>query len=183
MRERATAEPPPGPSWRRRAVLGAAALVLLLLLGWLGAAFLPRWWAHRIGDQVQGSIAAGILLGLAYGFLFTALPLALVAWAARRPRTWRVRLAYLAGAAALASPNLLTLGIAVGTGNAAHAGERTLDVEAPGFRGATLAGAILAALALSWATYLVASRRSAWRELARLRAERREREEPPAPVA
>ena len=65
----------------------------------------------------------------------------------------------------LAGPNLLTLGIVIGSGKAAHAGERTLDVDGPGFRGATLAGAIGAAFAVAAVEYLLASRRWTRRKL------------------
>lgn len=74
-------------------------------------------------------------------------------------------------AVVLASPNLFTLGIVLGRGDAAHAGDRTLDVEAPGFRGGTLAGAILAALALLGVKYLLVSRQRAREELERVRTE------------
>lgn len=141
----------------------------VLVAAWIGAAFIPRWWAQRVGDQVGGSIPTGITLGLVYGFLFTVLPLLLVVWAVRRRRGWRAYLAFAVGALALAAPNLFTLGIAVGTGNAAHAGDRILDVEAPGFRGGTLAGAILATLFVAALAYLAASRRRARAELDRLR--------------
>lgn len=166
----AAAEPPTPSPWRRRLLLGAIALVVLVAGGWIGAAFIPRWWSQRIADQVDGSIPAGITLGLVYGFLFTVLPLVVLWWAARRRRSWKVWLAFAALAVLLALPNLFTLGIVVGTGNAAHAGERTLDVEAPGFRGATLAGAILAVLFLAGVKYLLVSRHRARDELDRLRA-------------
>jgi hypothetical protein len=68
----------------------------------------------------------------------------------------------------LAAPNLLTLGIVLGNGNGAHAGDRILDVEAPAFRGATLAGALIAAGCLAAAWYLLFSRRRAWRRAERL---------------
>jgi len=130
----------------------------------------PRWWSQRIGAQVDGSIPAGITLGLVYGFLFTVLPLAVVVWAARKRRSWKAYLAFAVAAVLLALPNLFTLGIVLGRGNAAHAGERTLDVEAPGFRGATLAGAIIAALFVLGVQYLLVSRRRARDELERSRA-------------
>ena len=144
---------------------------------------MPRWWSHRIGDQVDGSIPAGITLGLVYGFLFTVLPLLVLFWAARKRRSWKAWLVCAAVAVFLALPNLFTLGIVVGGGNAAHAGDRTLDVDAPGFRGGTLAGAILAVLFIAGAKYLLASRRRARREVERLRTEAREKDEPPAPAA
>jgi len=143
----------------------------------------PRWWSHRIGDQVNGSIPAGITLGLVYGFLFAVLPLLVLFWAARKRRSWKAWLVFAAVAVFLALPNLFTLGIVVGRGNAAHAGERTLDVDAPGFRGGTLAGAILAVLFIAGVKYLLASRRRARREAERLRTEAREKDERPAPAA
>jgi hypothetical protein len=172
-----------GRSWRRRLAYTGIAVVVLVLGGWIGAAFIPRWWSHRIGDQVSGSIPAGITLGLVYGFLFTVLPLLVLAWAARKRRSWKTWLVLLATAVVLALPNLFTLGIVVGRGNAAHAGERTLDVDAPGFRGGTLAGAIVAALFLVGVGYLLRSRRRARRELDRLRSDQAGSEEPPAPAA
>ena len=64
----------------------------------------------------------------------------------------------LALAIVFALPNLMTLGIVLGRGNAAHAGDRILDVEAPAFRGGTLAGAILAVLLVGFCAYLIVSR-------------------------
>lgn len=164
--------PPPAPPsrWRRRLTYGAVALVGLIVLAWIGAAFIPRWWAQRVGDQVDGSIPAGITLGVVYGFLFTVLPLLVLTWAVRKRRSWKAYAAIACVAVVLAAPNLFTLGIVVGTGNAAHAGDRILDVEAPGFRGGTLAGAILAALFIAGIAYLLASRRHAREELGRMQA-------------
>jgi hypothetical protein len=172
-----TQAPPTGNPWRRRLVYAVAALAAIVIFGWIGAAFVPRWWSHRIGDQVSGSIPAGITLGLVYGFLFTVLPLLVLGWAARRRRSWKAWGVFAATAVFLALPNLFTLGIVLGRGNAAHAGERTLDVEAPGFRGATLAGAIVAVLFLVGVKYLLVSRRRARGQLDRLRAEARSESE------
>jgi hypothetical protein len=44
----------------------------------------------------------------------------------------------------LAAPNLATLTVVAGDGSGAHAGQRTMDVNAPAFRGASLAGALIA---------------------------------------
>lgn len=168
---------------RKRLVYAGGAALAIVVSGWIGAAFVPRWWSHRIGDQVSGSIPAGITLGLVYGFLFTVLPLLVLVWAARRRRSWMAWLAFAAVAVVLALPNLFTLGIVLGRGNAAHAGERTLDVEAPGFRGGALAGAILAVLFLAGVRYLLFSRRRARGELERLRAAAERHERPPLPGA
>jgi hypothetical protein len=98
------------------------------------------------------------------------LPLLVLLWAVRKRHSWRVWLAYVAVAALLALPNLFTLGIVLGRGNAAHAGERTLDVRAPGFRGGSLSGAIIAVLLVAGAKYLLVSRRRTRGELDRLRS-------------
>jgi hypothetical protein len=74
----------------------------------------------------------------------------------------------VAAALVLALPNLLTLGIVVGTGSPAHAGERILDVEAPAFRWATLFGGVVLAGVIQ---YLVTSRRRRGRALKKLRPE------------
>lgn len=175
--------PAAGSPWRRRLVYTGGAIAAIIVFGWIGAAFLPRWWSHRVGDQVSGSIPTGITLGLVYGFLFTVLPLLVLFWAVRRRRSWKVWAALAAVAAVLALPNLLTLGIVLGRGNAAHAGDRTLDVDAPGFRGGTLAGAILAVLFLAGVRYLLVSRRRARGELERLRATTAQHDEPTLPGA
>ena len=77
---------------------------------------------------------------------------------ARWKRTWRALVMGAAFAVLLAIPNLLTLGIVLGVGNAAHAGDRVLDVEAPAFRGATLAGVLIAVGLAFFVGYLMISR-------------------------
>jgi energy-coupling factor transporter transmembrane protein EcfT len=138
-----------------------AVLVLVLLAGLIASATVPRWWAQRIGDQVDGSITQGTLLGLFYGFVFTLLPIAVLLLILRWRSTWRWVVFAVALAAILALPNLMTLGIVLGRGNAAHAGDRILDVEAPAFRGGTLAGALLAGLLVGFVAYLLVSRNRA----------------------
>jgi hypothetical protein len=155
--------------------MGIAVVVVLGIVA--GAAFIPRWWAQRIGDQVDGSIASGTLIGLTYGFLFTLLPLVVVGAAVRWARSWQAWALAALAAIALALPNLLTLGVVVGRGNAAHAGDRTLDVEAPAFRGASLAGALIAVLVAILVAYLVVSRARTRRALASSRRAMREAEE------
>lgn len=173
----------PPVDWRRRLVLtgvGAAAAVLVYVFA---TSFLPRWWAHRVGDMVDESMLAGVLIGLAFGGVLTLLALLVARIAFHRERSWKARGLLMLGALLVASPNLTTLGIVIGNGNAAHAGERTLDVFAPGFRWATLFGAIGGLLAFVGLQYVLASRRSRRREIDRLRGELRDRDTPPAPGA
>jgi hypothetical protein len=162
----------PKTDWSRRLLVWGGVFVAFLLALVIAAAFIPRWWAHRVGDQANESMAGSIMLGLFYGFIFTVLPLLLIVWGIRKRRSGRAWLFILGGAVLLALPNLFTLGIVVGPGSGAHAGDRTLDVEAPGFRGATLAGVLLAAGAIAFIWYLLSSRRRARERL-------RTRDEPP----
>ncbi|MBM3679125.1 MAG: permease [Actinobacteria bacterium] len=170
-----------------RAITWLIGLVAVVVLVVVASAFLPRWWAQRIGDQVNGSMVGGIGLGLFYGFVFVALPLLVLRLAFRRGRSWRFRLWMLAIALLLATPNLLTLSIVVGSGNAAHAGDRILDVEGPGFRYATVGGALAAAALFLWIEHLVRSRRRTRQRADRLDAELKQRREvtpspePPSP--
>jgi hypothetical protein len=151
-------------------VIVLLALAVLVLVA--GSAFLPRWWSHRIADQANGSFSSGIGLGLFYGFTFTLLALVVLWFGLRRVSSWKGRLIILAAALLVASPNLLTLGVVLGSGGAAHAGERTLDVEAPGFRASSLIGAVVAVVVLVAAGLLLGSRRRAKEEAKALRAER-----------
>ena len=147
----------PQTDWLHRLKVWGGITVAVLLALLIGAAFIPRWWAQRVGDQANESFTGGIMLGLFYGFIFTILPVLLIIWGIRRRRSGRMWLWILVGAMLLALPNLLTLGITLGPGSGAHAGDRTLDVEAPGFRGATLGGALLAVAAIAFIWYLLSS--------------------------
>ncbi|WP_405162381.1 permease [Nocardia sp. NBC_01499] len=137
-----------GPAWKTWAIGGLAVLAILFIAYFILSAFIPRWWAQRIAEMVNGSFAKGIGWGLVFGGVCTVIPLFLLLFALR---VWRRRAGrFMAGAAAViavlvAIPNLMTLTIVLGGSNAAHAGQRILDVDAPAFRGATLAGAIAAA--------------------------------------
>jgi MFS family permease len=159
-------------NWSRRLLLALAAIVALVLLAFAAAAFVPRWWSHLVGRQVDGSMTVGVALGLFYGFVFTALLLLVAYWGFHKRRRWKVWAAFAVATVLVAAPNLMTLGIVIGNGGAAHAAERTLDVDAPGFRNASLAGAIIAVLFLITLEFLLFSRRRARRELAQLRAEK-----------
>ena len=159
-------------------IVGIVAAILVLA----GAsAFLPRWWSHRVADQANGSFTNGIGLGLVYGFAFTLLALVVLSFGLRRIGSWKGRLILLGVALLVASPNLLTLAIVVGPGGAAHAGERTLDVDAPGFRSSSLIGAIAALVVAVALGLLLRSRRRSKAEAAALRAELAAAKRPPEP--
>lgn len=150
----------------RRALVAGCLVGSVIVAGFLASVTVPRWWAHRIGDQVDGSITQGVLVGLCYGFVFTLLPLLVIVGVLRWRRTWKTIAFAVIVALALALPNLMTLGIVVGRGSASHAGDRTLDVEAPAFRGASLAGVLLAVLLTAFIVHLLISRAARRQELA-----------------
>jgi hypothetical protein len=139
------AQPVKQANWRVRALLVVALLVVLGVAYLFGTTVVPRWWAQRVGTRVDSSLTAGGLYGLFLGFVFTLVPL-VIARQAFRKVSMSLRVVFLAGALLAAAPNLMTLSIVLGHGNAAHAGERILDVEAPGFRAGSAWGAVLAAL-------------------------------------
>jgi hypothetical protein len=171
-----------------RGILLLVLLVVLLVAVVIAAAFLPRWWAQRLGNQVDGSMSTGIALGLFYGFAFSVLPFAVLRWTFRRRRRLKVIAWGVVTAAVLAVPNLVTLAIVVGRGNAAHDGERILSVDAPGFRYATMAGFLVALGFWVAIEYLLGSRRRTRREAERLNKKLQERLraqetiEPPPPT-
>ena len=164
----------PMPSWLRRGILLASLGAVLVIVYFILAAFVPRWWAERIGELSDRGFARGITWGLLFGGLCTLVPLLLLLPAIlfRRKRGGRV----IAGIAALlallsALPNLMTLSVVLGGNSAAHAGERIMDVEAPGFRGASLVGAIIAALVFVGVVVLTIQYRRRGRQLAKARAQ------------
>ncbi|UYP19618.1 hypothetical protein OED52_03345 [Rhodococcus sp. Z13] len=137
------------PPWAKKTIAVVATIVVLVVAYYVLAAFVPRWWAQRVAGLADGGFVRGVLWGLLFGILCTAIPLALLAWI-WQVRSWKYHRVLQIGMAALALlvvlPNLMTLSIVLGNGNAAHAGERILDVDAPGFRGASLVGAIVGAV-------------------------------------
>lgn len=147
-----------GRDWKRTLLLGAAALALLIIAYFILSAFIPRWWSQQIGRAVAGSISTGTLLGLCLGFVFTVVPLAVLTFALRPHTTWKLRLTWFILALILAFPNLCTLSVVAGNGSGAHAGERTMDVNAPGFRGGTLIGALVALAVYLFVLYLILRR-------------------------
>ena len=128
---------------RNRVILWVVLAVVLVLLLLLASAFVPRWWAQTVGGLVDSSFGRGLAWGLGIGVVFSLLPVLLVARAIRRWKGWKGPVVLAVVAAILAAPNLFTLWVVVGTSSAAHAAERTMDVNAPWFRGASLGGVII----------------------------------------
>ncbi|RDI49725.1 permease [Nocardia mexicana] len=161
--EQTSGSKPATTTWRNRIIAGVAVVAVLVAAYFILAAFIPRWWAQRIANMSgHGSFAKGIWSGLALGFVCTLVPLllllfAVTVWKRRGGRFLAGVAAVLAVAAAL--PNLMTLTIVLGGNNAAHAGERILDVDAPGFRGASLTAAIVAAAIFLLLVFVVVRRR------------------------
>lgn len=137
------------PPWAKKAIAVVVSLLVLVVAYFVLAAFIPRWWAQSVGSLAAQSFTRGILWGLLFGLVCTAVPLILLTWV-WQVRRWKYRrgaqilLAVVAVVVAL--PNLMTLSVVLGGGNAAHAGERIMDVDAPGFRGASLVGVIAGVL-------------------------------------
>lgn len=148
-------------SWQRKLTIGVAVVVVAVALWLIGAAVIPEWWAHRVGNVTNERLSVGILYGLFIGFVFTVAP-GLVLWVAfrsrRSGRSWKTWAAWLVAAAVCAAPNLMTLGIVWGSGSAAHDGERILGTQANGFRLGSLIGAIAGGLAILGLMYLVRTR-------------------------
>ncbi len=148
--------------WLRRLVLAFVLLAAAYAAYLISAAFFPRWWGQRIGAQVDGDLTAGTMWGLFYGFVFTFVPLLIVGQLRRRFFSWAWRGIVFVLAVLLAAPNWLTLAVVLGTSNAAHAGQRIMDVEAPGFRNATAIGVGVAVLLFVVLT--LTGLRSAWQK-------------------
>lgn len=143
--------------WSRTTAIVLVSLVAAVVVYFILAAFLPRWWAGVIGRNVDGSFGRGIGTGLTLGFVCTFVPLLLIGFAVLLRGRWKnvptVLLALLGVAAAI--PNLLTLSVVLGGGSAAHAGQRIFDVQAPGFRASTLWGAIIAVVVFAAVAYFI----------------------------
>lgn len=156
----------------KRVLAGIVILALLVIAYFVLEAFLPRWWAQTIGHRVQGAISGGIGIGLAIGFICTFVPILLAVFALISGGRLRAIPAIVCGVSAVvvAIPNLLTLAVVLGNGNSAHAGERIFDVDAPGFRGASLVGAIVGALIAILVAYFIWGYRRRGRKLDQSRA-------------
>ncbi|MRJ75230.1 hypothetical protein GEV29_01635 [Aeromicrobium sp. SMF47] len=162
------------PVWVKRIVLAIVLVGVAYVVYLLSAAFFPRWWAQRVADQVDGTVSRGTLWGLFYGFVFSLVPALMLFQLRHRFYSWTWRGILAVVAIVLAAPNWLTLSVVAGNSNAAHAGERIMDVDAPGFRAATLIG-VIAGVALAVIITVLSMRLKARRtEVKRLRTERDE---------
>lgn len=148
--------------------------VALVVAYFISAAFLPRWWALRVGELANGSMGQGIMWGQVLGALCTFVPLLLFwfAWRLRKRRRLRWLLfALLVLGVVAAVPNLLTLAVVVGGGDSSHAGQRIMDVDAPGFRGASLVGAVGGAIVFAVVVALNVVYRRRSRQVKAIKAE------------
>jgi uncharacterized membrane protein (DUF485 family) len=161
-------------AWVKRLVLAVVLLAAAYVGFRVSAAFFPRWWAHRVGDQVNDSLTRGTLWGLFYGFVFTFIPVLLLFQIRKRFFNWTWRIVVAVIALLLAAPNWLTLSVVAGDSKAAHAGERIFDVEAPGFRAGTLGGVVGGAVLAIIITGTSMQMKRRKNEVKRLRGERDE---------
>ena len=141
-------------NWGAKLILILVALLVAVAAFFILGAILPRWWSDVIAGQIKRDLGASVLVGMFYGFVFTFIPL-LVAWqATRKALAWPWKIVILLVAVALAIPNLLTAGIAFGTTESAHAGQRTLSVDAGFFTTWTAISAVAAVVVFIAVTVL-----------------------------
>ena len=159
------------PRWLRLAAVIAAGAVTVVVLVLIGAAVLPTWWAQTVGRQVDGVGAAGVLWGLAYGIIFTLIPILVVMLLIRVRWNWKVRLGIGIAALVALMPNLLTLTISIAASQDTRTARTQMIIEAPNFRGATLAGVIATLVLSAAAVYLTRTLMSSRRELATIKGQ------------
>lgn len=150
-----------GWSTKTKLIMTTVAVGALVIAYVFAVTVIPRWWAQRIGNAVEGRISFGSMLGFVIGLVFTLVPLGILMLAWKYRGSWKRWLVYICVAAIAASPNLATIGISIGNGSAARAGQRTLDVDGPGFRGGTYVGMVIGAAAMLAVGWLLRSRRQA----------------------
>lgn len=160
----------------KKIVVVLVAIAVVVIAYFILEAFLPRWWAGQIGRRVNGSFSSGIGIGLLLGFACTFVPVGLVGLAISAGDRWKRIPAIVCAvlAVVVAIPNLLTLAVVVGRGNGSHAGERIFDVQAPGFRAASLWGAVVGVLVGLLVIFFVWRYRRRGRQLRASRAHEKE---------
>jgi len=159
-------------NWGVKIILILVAVLVAVAAYFILGAVLPRWWSDVIAGQIRRDLGASVLVGMFYGFVFTFVPL-LVAWqATRRAVSWPWKIAIVLVAVAIATPNLLTAGIAFGSTESAHAGQRTLSVDAGFFTTWTAISAVAAVVVFIAVTIL----RALWRRRGKQMKELRQAE-------
>ncbi|MGJ3192846.1 hypothetical protein FQP90_20025 [Paenarthrobacter nitroguajacolicus] len=162
-------------NWGVKIILILVALLVAVAAYFILGAILPRWWSDVIAGQIRRDLGASVLVGMFYGFVFTFLPL-LVAWQATRKSVgWPWKIVILLVAVAIATPNLLTAGIVFGSTESAHAGQRTLSVDAGFFTTWTAVSAIAAVVVFIAVTVLWALWRRRGKQMKVLRQAENER--------
>lgn len=107
------------PPWVVRAIVGAIAVVVVVVGFLIASVTVPLIWADNIRGQIGGQLGNSIPLGMFYGFAFVFVP-ALVVWQAHRKKfnKW-VRISLVVLGLLLTIPNLLTLGVLYGSSQSA----------------------------------------------------------------
>lgn len=102
------------PPWLFRTLAGAVAAVVLVVGYLLASVTVPMMWADSVLDQMGGQPGNSVPLGMAYGFIFTFVPV-LVGWQCRRRsfKKW-ARITVALAALLLTIPNILTLSVIYG---------------------------------------------------------------------
>ncbi|MFK0002484.1 hypothetical protein [Paenarthrobacter sp. NPDC090522] len=154
------AQVPPGKkgNWGVKIILVIVALLVAVAAYFVLGAILPRWWSDVIAGQIRRDLGASVLVGMFYGFVFTFVPLVIAWQATHKAVKWPLKIVILLVAVAVATPNLLTAGIVFGSNESAHAGQRTLSVDAGFFTtwtaiSAVAAAVIFAAVTILWAVW------------------------------
>lgn len=156
-------------NWGVKIILILVAVLVAVAAYFILGAILPRWWSDVIAGQIRRDLGASVLVGMFYGFVFTFVPL-LVAWqATRKAVSWPWKIAIVMVAVAIATPNLLTAGIAFGSTESAHAGQRTLSVDAGFFTTWTAISAVAAVVVFIAVTILWALWRRRGKQMKALR--------------
>ncbi|WOC12310.1 hypothetical protein [Gordonia sp. MP11Mi] len=157
----------PGLSTKNKVILGVGTVVIIVIGYFVLQRLLPDWWGTTMGNRINRSVTSGTFWGLFFGIIGSALPLLLALLAifsiGKTPRniaSWLLGVVSLL----LLVPNLLTLAIVVGSGQGANAGRLHLDLDGPGFRGATLVGVIIGIVIGVAADFYLLGRRRAKRK-------------------
>ncbi|WP_236581194.1 DUF4190 domain-containing protein [Rhodococcus sp. T7] len=134
--------------WLTRVIGVGATVVAVMVFLALVFQFTARLWAQNVAGFTNGESATAVMCGVCIGAVCTLVALfsALIgslSWQRRGGPAVAVLALLLAFTISL--PNIMTLTIVLGTGNASRAGVRILDMDAPGFLAAWKGAAIVGA--------------------------------------